>query len=84
MLSDMSGVIPSPWYPVVYAGCTVLHCTVCVLGCGGVFTDTSGVIPSPGYPTAYTDNLRCNYTILADPEHYILLSFDPSVYGLEG
>nr|KAG5692366.1 hypothetical protein BaRGS_007979 [Batillaria attramentaria] len=51
--------------------------------CGGLFTDTSGVIMSPGYPNNYRHNLRCNYTIVSDPEHYVMLSFDNN-YRLEG
>ncbi|XP_070174131.1 cubilin-like [Littorina saxatilis] len=50
--------------------------------CGALITDTSGKIMSPGYPRAYQNNLRCNYTIVGDPQHYILLAFD-SRYGLE-
>ncbi|XP_041372182.1 cubilin-like [Gigantopelta aegis] len=51
--------------------------------CGGTFTADKGVILSPGYPVAYSNNLRCNYTIMVDPQKFILAKFDSTVYEIE-
>ncbi|XP_076437271.1 cubilin-like isoform X2 [Babylonia areolata] len=51
--------------------------------CGGTFTSRMGLIVSPGYPRAYANNLKCNYTIVGDPQHYVMLDFDSSVFELE-
>ncbi|PVD35988.1 hypothetical protein C0Q70_02958 [Pomacea canaliculata] len=51
--------------------------------CGGIFNSPTGVITSPGYPRNYRNNLRCNYTIYGDTDHYIILTFNPA-FNLEG
>ena len=58
--------------------------SICISDCGGNFTADKGVILSPGYPVAYGNNLRCNYSIAVDPEKFILVQFDRTVFELEG
>ena len=46
------------------------------VACGEIFNGTeSGEFSSPGYPSLYSNNLRCDYTIVGDPEDYITLTF---------
>ncbi|XP_053408750.1 cubilin-like isoform X2 [Mercenaria mercenaria] len=52
-------------------------------GCGGVLTSRQGILLSPGFPNTYTNNLRCNYTLNMDPQHFILLRFDPDNFNIE-
>lgn len=51
--------------------------------CGGVLSNPEGILMSPGFPARYTNNLRCNYTLIMDPEHYTLLSFDADNFDIE-
>jgi hypothetical protein len=55
-----------------------------LIGCGGVLTNRQGILLSPRFPNNYENNLRCNYTINMDPQHFIILSFDPDNFELEG
>ncbi|KAG8573749.1 hypothetical protein GDO81_012532 [Engystomops pustulosus] len=43
--------------------------------CGANFTKSSGRIVSLNYPNKYENNLNCNYTIQADNDMFIVLSF---------
>ena len=47
--------------------------------CGGVFNGTDaavGEFASPGYPLAYSNNLLCNYTLLAPGAgDFVVISF---------
>ncbi|XP_077347020.1 cubilin isoform X1 [Lithobates pipiens] len=43
--------------------------------CGANFTKPSGQIVSPNYPDRYDNNLNCNYTIQADNNMFIVLTF---------
>ncbi|KAE8596094.1 hypothetical protein XENTR_v10015965 [Xenopus tropicalis] len=43
--------------------------------CGANFTNSSGRIMSPNYPNKYGNNLRCNYTIHAEANMFIVLFF---------
>lgn len=54
------------------------------LGCGAVYTAEEGVILSPGYPFNYGNNLDCNYTISVEPQKYVILTFDPDHFNIEG
>ena len=46
------------------------------VACGELFNGTdAGEFSSPGYPGIYSSNLRCDYTIMADPEDFVTLSF---------
>ncbi|XP_053373742.1 deleted in malignant brain tumors 1 protein-like isoform X2 [Mercenaria mercenaria] len=51
--------------------------------CGGVLTSRQGILQSPGFPNYYTNDLRCNYTLVMDPQHVILLSFEPDNFDIE-
>ncbi|XP_015589651.1 cubilin [Cephus cinctus] len=53
------------------------------VNCGGVFEATGRVqyVTSPGYPIAYSNNMFCNYTIVA-PKKEILVQFTD--FQLEG
>lgn len=51
--------------------------------CGGVLSNPQGILMSPGFPARYTNNLRCNYSVIMDPEHYTLLSFDADNFDIE-
>ncbi|XP_074652971.1 cubilin-like [Tubulanus polymorphus] len=53
------------------------------VGCGATFTTETGIITSPGYPDNYADNLDCNYTIISDPERFILLGFEEEPFSIE-
>ena len=52
--------------------------------CGGVYYGPSGVLKSPGFPRPYPNNLRCNYTLQMDPEHYTVLYFTHGNFDIEG
>ncbi|XP_069122184.1 cubilin-like [Argopecten irradians] len=52
------------------------------VGCGSVYTEESGRIVSPGFPGMYENHLLCNYTIISDPQRFIVLRF--SMFDLEG
>ncbi|XP_033761795.1 cubilin-like [Pecten maximus] len=52
------------------------------VGCGSIFTSENGRIVSPGYPEVYGNHQLCNYTIISDPQRFIVLRF--SVFDLEG
>ena len=54
------------------------------IGCGGVITTAPGILLTPGFPNVYAHNLRCNYTLSMDPQHYIILEFDPLNFNMEG
>ncbi|XP_072010324.1 cubilin [Engystomops pustulosus] len=43
--------------------------------CGANFTKSSGRIVSLNYPNKYENNLNCNYTIQADNDMFIVLTF---------
>ncbi|XP_048237900.1 cubilin-like isoform X1 [Haliotis rufescens] len=52
--------------------------------CGGTFFGDTGMFTSPGYPSTYPNNILCNYTIVGDPGKYLSLTFDSSLFRLEG
>ena len=39
---------------------------------------------SPGYPNEYGHNLVCNYTIVVDPQRFIVFNFFRINFHLEG
>ncbi|KAL3836256.1 hypothetical protein ACJMK2_021695 [Sinanodonta woodiana] len=51
--------------------------------CGGVLKASAGILTSPGFPSNYENNLNCNYTIVSDPQKFIVLEFDPDNFILE-
>ncbi|XP_013388746.1 cubilin-like [Lingula anatina] len=53
-------------------------------GCGALFTQDTGIILSPGFPGNYENNLTCNYTIMVDPQKFVLLTFDEENFNIEG
>ena len=72
------------WVPQHRSYCIIHLFFNLFLGCGGIITDSSGYLLSPGYPNQYSNNLRCNYTLKMDPQHYIVLEFDPQNFEIEG
>ena len=50
--------------------------------CGAIYTDEKGTIVSPGYPNNYDNNLDCGYTIIANPQHFIVVQF--TEFAVEG
>lgn len=43
--------------------------------CGGIYKDAEGYIMSPNHPNEYSNNMNCNYSILASSESYVILNF---------
>ena len=52
--------------------------------CGAHYSMESGTLVSPGYPNNYVNDLNCNYTITVDPQKFVILTFLPSYFGIEG
>ncbi|KAK3802337.1 hypothetical protein RRG08_010589, partial [Elysia crispata] len=50
-------------------------------GCGEALTGNNGTLISPNYPYNYPNNVRCMWTITADPDSKVLLTF--SYFSLE-
>ena len=49
-----------------------------------MITTAPGILLSPGFPNVYGHNLRCNYTLSMEPQHYIILEFDQLNFNIEG
>ena len=52
--------------------------------CGALYEDASGTILSPGYPGNYANNLDCGYTIVTDPQKFVVIQFQEDYFGIEG
>ena len=58
---------------------------ISIVGCGANFSANSGTVVSPGFPGNYDNNMQCDYIIkLDDPSKFIMLSFDPQHFRIEG